>query len=94
MVTPKDVAPASLKASALPGGGLLIEGVPASGGATIRIEGSMRSDYYPEVIETANLALRWFPDDSDKGVPAMPARIDPPLLHVKRPASRPLRRGR
>jgi hypothetical protein len=67
--TPQTVAPATVTAIPVEGGGMVIRDVP-SGGATLRITGTLRSDYYPEVIDQAHATLRWAQFESASGTSA------------------------
>ncbi len=51
-------ADAPAAASTPPGGGIVLQGVP-SGGATVRVAGTLRSEYYPQTIVAADVALAW-----------------------------------
>ena len=65
-----------LVASRAPDGALRINNVPGGKASTVEIAGTLRSDYYPHVIDRARLSLRW--DRLDQGA----GRPDAPLLQA------------
>jgi hypothetical protein len=67
--TPQTVAPATVTTMPLPGGGILVRDVPG-GGVTLRITGTLRSDYYPQVIDQARATLHWAQFDPAPGTDA------------------------
>ncbi len=72
-------ASANAGVTAEPGGGVLLQGVPAAGGE-VRVVGSLRSDYYPQSIVSADMALAWSALDGVPDPAALPARVEPPKL--------------
>ena len=65
-------------------GALRIGPVPGGRAATVEIAGTLRSDYYPHVIDRARLSLRWERLDQGGGRPATPllgAAIAPSEVH-------------
>ena len=67
-------------ASSLPGGGLLIQGVPPDGQGTVRVTGALRSEYYPQTIVSADVSLAWAALDGVADPAALPAAVEPPVL--------------
>jgi hypothetical protein len=72
--TPERADTPGLTASRTPDGGLLFDGVPGGSASTVTITGSLRSDYYPHVIDRAHLSLRW------SGAPTLSGSIAPDTL--------------
>ena len=64
---------------AQPGGGVLLRGVPAAGGV-VRVTGSLHSDYYPETIVGADVALAWSALDGVADPAALAAQVEPARL--------------
>ena len=64
---------------AQPGGGVLLRGVPASGGV-VRVTGTLRSDYYPETIVGADATLAWSALGGVADPAALPAQVLPGTL--------------
>ena len=67
-------------AASLPGGGLLLQGVPPGGRGTVRVAGSLRSEYYPQTIVSADVSLAWAALDGVADPAALPAEVEPPVL--------------
>ena len=67
-------------ASSLPGGGILLQGVPPSGEGTIRVAGVLRSDYYPQTIVSADVSLAWAALDGVDDPASLPAEVEPRVL--------------
>lgn len=70
-------ADAPVAASTLPGGGILLQGVPAGGDATVRVAGTLRSEYYPQTIVAADVALAWSALDGVADPQALAASVEP-----------------
>ena len=71
-------ASGAVTAASVPGGGIVLTGVPSAGG-TVRVAGTLRSDYYPQTITRADIALAWA--SLDGADPAqVPAEVEPPVL--------------
>ena len=78
--TPQTVTPGTVTASPLPSGGVWVHDVPADGVA-LRIRGTLRSDYYPQVIEQARATLRWDQLQLVGGTVQPAAELIPGTLH-------------
>ena len=70
--TPEATLTPGLVASRGSDGGLRIGGVPGGRASSVEIAGSLRSDYYPHVIDRARLSLRWDRLDQAPGAAALP----------------------
>ncbi len=66
--------------TAQPGGGMLLQGVPAAG-ADVRVTGSLRSDYYPQTIVSAKLSLAWSALEGVADPAALPVQVAPATLN-------------
>ncbi len=81
--TPEATLTPGLVARSGPDGSLRI-GVPGGRASSVEIAGSLRSDYYPHVIDQARLSLRWDRLDRAPGAAALPlaaAAIAPAEVH-------------
>ena len=81
--TPQASDTPGLAVSRLADGSLRIDGVPGNRASTVEITGTLRSDYYPHVIDQARVSLRWDSLDHVPGQPALPllaGTIEPPVL--------------
>ena len=65
--------------AAQPGGGVLLQGVPAAG-ADVRVTGSLRSNYYPQTIVSAKLSLAWSALEGVADPAALPLQVEPATL--------------
>ncbi len=72
-----------LRVSRGPEGGLVFDGVPGATPSVVSIEGALRSDFYPHVIDRAQLSLSWVPPAG--GGPALDATIAPDQLTTLQP---------
>ncbi len=82
--TPDATLTPGLVASRAADGALRIANVPGGRSSTVEIAGTLRSDYYPHVIDRAQLSLRWERLDQGAGRPAAPllgAAIVPAEVH-------------
>ncbi len=70
-------ADAPVAASSLPGGGVLLRGVPSGGDVTVRVAGTLRSDYYPQTVVSADAALAWSGLDGTADPAGLPADVEP-----------------
>lgn len=73
-------AASPVSAASLPGGGILIENVPAAGDGTVRVAGTLRSDYYPQTIVSADVALAWSVLDGVADPASLEASVEPNTL--------------
>lgn len=78
---PKQVTTPGISARSLPDGGLVLEGVPPDGGTVIEIQGTLKSEYYPYVIDTATVGLQWARLETAGGAAGLTAAIEPAELH-------------
>jgi len=86
--TPQASDTPGLSVSRLPDGALRIDGVPGGRESTVEITGTLRSDYYPHVIDQAQVSLRWDSLDHVPGQPALPllaGTVSPSVLHTVAP---------
>jgi hypothetical protein len=82
--TPQTTTTPGLTVSRSPDGRLRIEGVPGGRASSVDITGTLRSDYYPHVIDQAQVGLRWESLDHVPGQVALPllqGSIEPSVLH-------------
>jgi hypothetical protein len=79
--TPKTVNTPGITAQMMPGGGLELDGVQPDGGAVIEIQGTLTSEYYPYVIDTAGVDLQWAKLETANGTAGLSASIEPGSLH-------------
>ena len=82
--TPDATLTPGLVASRAPDGALRIGNVPGGRTSTVEIAGTLRSNYYPHVIDRARLSLRWDRLDQVAGGPDTPllqAAIVPAEVH-------------
>ena len=70
-------ADAPVAASILPDGGILLRGVPSGGDATVRVAGTLRSEYYPQTIVAADVALAWSALDGVADPRTLAAAVEP-----------------
>ncbi|MCQ8279428.1 hypothetical protein NFI95_13360 [Acetobacteraceae bacterium KSS8] len=80
---PERSATPGLHVSRGPQGGLVFDGVPGGTPSVVSIEGALRSDFYPHVIDRARLSLGWVPPEG--GGPALEATIAPDQLTALQP---------
>lgn len=78
--TPNSVNTPGVSAQLLADGTLLIEGLPPDG-EEIDIRGSIRSGYYPHVIESAAIALSWSDLQVPGGSNGLQANIEPQAIN-------------
>ncbi len=82
--TPTGSATAGVVASRTPDDVLVVSGVPGGRSSTVEIAGSLTSQYYPQVIEAAQLTAAW---RSLEGAPLpvgagdLPGSVEPAELH-------------
>ncbi len=67
-------------ASSLPGGGILIQGVPPGGEGVVRVTGALRSDYYPQTLVSADVSLAWAALDGVADPAGLQAEVEPRTL--------------
>ena len=83
--TPEATTTTGLAVSRTPDGRLRIEGVPGGRASSVEITGTLRSDYYPHVIDQAQVSLRWQSLDRLPGQVTAPSllqgSITPSVLH-------------
>lgn len=82
--TPAGTSTAGVAASRAQDGTVVVSGVPGEQASTVEITGSLTSQYYPQVIEAAQLTAGWrsldgapMPDQAD----GLPGSVDPPEVH-------------
>ncbi len=88
--TPEATLTPGLVASRSADGGLRIAGITGGRTSTVEIAGTLRSDYYPHVIDRALLSLRWERLDPVPGRPSLPllgAAISPGEIHEMGPGA-------
>ena len=86
--TPKASDTPGLAVSRLADGALRIDGVPGNRASDVEITGTLRSDYYPHVIDQAQVSLRWESLDGVPGQPPLPllaGSIEPSALRAVAP---------
>ena len=88
--TPEATTTPGLSVSRTPDGRLRIEGVPGGRASSVEITGTLRSDYYPHVIDQAQVSLRWqsldrLPGQDAGAPPLLQGSIEPSVLHKVAP---------
>lgn len=67
-------------AATAPDGTVVLTGVPASGGTPLRVNGTFRSGYYPQTINSADVSLAWKRLDGVERPELIPLAVEPPTL--------------
>ena len=79
--TPTSTSPGDMTVAVAPDGTLVVDGVPGGRESQLQVEGNLTSEYYPQVIDTADVHVAWRALDGVQAGEAVQGAVAPAELH-------------
>ena len=81
LFTPLSTPAGGMTAAVAPDGTLVVDGVPGGQASRLEVVGTLTSEYYPQVIDRADVHVAWRGLDGQQGADALQGAVEPAELH-------------